>query len=499
MGKIYNSVTELIGGTPLLKANNFIKANGLKANVFVKLEYFNPAGSVKDRIAKAMIEQAEKDGKLKPGATIIEPTSGNTGIGLASVAAARGYKAILTMPETMSVERRNLLKAYGAKIVLTDGSKGMKGAIAKAEELAKETPNSFIPEQFANPANPAAHEATTGPEIYNDLDGKVDAFIAGVGTGGTLSGVGHVEDFAHGKIRLFETKVRRSSPLANIPLKDIEFPKGVLAGMIFRDHRMIIPHGDDCLLPHDNAYFIGIPEEIEKFSQTFVQRDARKLHRVVIIGAGRAGRALAPMLEKQGVRVKVIDKDPDRCRLMADKLVDGIAICGDGTDIDLLTEEGVAEADVVVCLTEDDKLNLMLALLARHMSHNKTKTVVRVARNEYVELMEKVGVDIVLSARLLSASEVLAFARRGGVVSVSLLEGAKAEAVEVIVQEGAPVAGKPLMEAKLPRACLVCAYVRDGEAVIPNGATVLQPGDRTILFIQTQFSKKVMQYFKGRE
>ena len=190
MGKIYNSVTELIGGTPLLKANNFIKANGLKANIFVKLEYFNPAGSVKDRIAKAMIEQAEKDGKLKPGATIIEPTSGNTGIGLASVAAARGYKAILTMPETMSVERRNLLKAYGAKIVLTDGSKGMKGAIAKAEELAKETPNSFIPEQFANPANPAAHEATTGPEIYNDLDGKVDAFIAGVGTGGTLSGVG---------------------------------------------------------------------------------------------------------------------------------------------------------------------------------------------------------------------------------------------------------------------------------------------------------------------
>ena len=190
MGKVYNSVTELIGGTPLLKANNFIKANDIKANIYVKLEYFNPAGSVKDRIAKAMIEQAEKDGKLKPGATIIEPTSGNTGIGLASVAAARGYKAILTMPETMSVERRNLLKAYGAKIVLTDGSKVMKGAIAKAEELAKETPNSFIPEQFANPANPAAHEATTGPEIYNDLDGKVDAFIAGVGTGGTLSGVG---------------------------------------------------------------------------------------------------------------------------------------------------------------------------------------------------------------------------------------------------------------------------------------------------------------------
>ncbi|SFT68688.1 trk system potassium uptake protein TrkA [Selenomonas sp. GACV-9] len=308
-----------------------------------------------------------------------------------------------------------------------------------------------------------------------------------------------VEDFAHGKIRLFETKVQRKSPLARIPLKEIQLPKGVLAGMIFRDHRMIIPHGDDCLLPHDNAYFIGIPEEIEKFSQSFVQRDARKLHRVLIIGAGRAGRSLAAMFDKQDVHVKIIDQDRERCQQVAAKLVNGIAICGDGTDIDLLLEEGVAEADVVVCLTEDDKLNLMLALLARHLSGNKTKTVVRVARNEYVELMEKVGVDIVLSARLLSASEVLAFARRGGVVSVSLLEGAKAEAVEVIVQQGAPVAGKRLMDVKLPRECLVCAYVRDGEAVIPNGNTVLQPGDRTILFIQTKFSQKVIQYFKGKE
>ena len=191
MGKIYNSVAELIGHTPLLQANNFSKANNLKANILVKLEYFNPAGSVKDRIAKAMIEQAEKEGKLKPGSVIIEPTSGNTGIGLASVAAARGYKAILTMPETMSIERRNLLKAYGAEIVLTDGSKGMKGAIAKAEELAKNTPNAFIPSQFTNKANPAAHEATTGPEIWEDADGKVAAFVAGVGTGGTLSGVRH--------------------------------------------------------------------------------------------------------------------------------------------------------------------------------------------------------------------------------------------------------------------------------------------------------------------
>ena len=307
-----------------------------------------------------------------------------------------------------------------------------------------------------------------------------------------------VEDFASGKVRLFETKVTRHSPLANIPLKDLEMPKAILAGMIFRDHRMIIPHGDDCLLPHDNAYFIGIPEEIEKFSQSFVQRDAKKLHRVVIIGAGRTGRALALLLEAQGVHVKVIDKDAERCRMMAEKLSDGLAICGDGTDIDLLMEEGVADADVVVCLTEDDKLNLMLALLARHLSKNRTKTVVRVSRNEYVELMEKVGVNIVLSSRLLPASEVLAFARRGGVVSVSLLEGARAEAVEVIVQEGAPVAGKPLKDARLPRECLVCAYVRAGEAAIPNGDTALATGDRVILFVQTSFSQKVMAYFKAK-
>ena len=190
MSKIYNSVTELIGNTPLLKANNFIRANGLNANILVKLEYFNPAGSIKDRIAKAMIEQAEQEGKLTKDSVIIEPTSGNTGIGLASVAAARGYKAILTMPETMSVERRNLLKAYGAQIVLTDGSKGMKGAIAKAEELARETPHSFIPSQFTNQANPDAHERTTGPGIWQAADGEVAAFIAGVGTGGTLTGVG---------------------------------------------------------------------------------------------------------------------------------------------------------------------------------------------------------------------------------------------------------------------------------------------------------------------
>ena len=188
--KTYNNITELVGKTPLLRLTNYIRENSLEADIYGKLEYFNPAGSVKDRIAKAMIEDAEAKGLLHPDSVIIEPTSGNTGIGLAAVAASKGYRVILTMPETMSVERRNLLKAYGAQLVLTEGSKGMKGAIAKADELAKEPPHSFIPSQFTNPANPTAHFATTGPEIWEDTDGKVDIFVAGVGTGGTISGVG---------------------------------------------------------------------------------------------------------------------------------------------------------------------------------------------------------------------------------------------------------------------------------------------------------------------
>lgn len=188
--KAFDRITDLIGGTPLLKLTNYIAAKELGAAIYGKLEYFNPAGSVKDRIAKAMIDEAEAKGVLKPDSVIIEPTSGNTGIGLAAVAASRGYRIILTMPETMSVERRNLLKAYGAELVLTEGAKGMKGAIEKSQELAAETPNSFIPSQFTNMANPAAHRATTGPEIWEDTDGKVDIFVAGVGTGGTVTGVG---------------------------------------------------------------------------------------------------------------------------------------------------------------------------------------------------------------------------------------------------------------------------------------------------------------------
>lgn len=190
MAKVYKSLTDLIGRTPLLELSNYEKKNGLNAKLIAKLEYFNPAGSVKDRIAKAMLEDAEAKGLIKEGATIIEPTSGNTGIGLASVAAAKGYRTILTMPETFSIERRNLLKAYGAELVLTEGAKGMRGAIEKAKELAEVTPNSFIPGQFVNPANPSIHRTTTGPEIWEDTDGEVDIFVAGIGTGGTITGVG---------------------------------------------------------------------------------------------------------------------------------------------------------------------------------------------------------------------------------------------------------------------------------------------------------------------
>ncbi|MCI6007669.1 cysteine synthase A [Oscillospiraceae bacterium LCP25S3_E10] len=214
MANIYKGTIGLIGNTPLVEAVNIEKANNLKATILLKLEYFNPAGSVKDRIAKAMIEDAENKGLLKSDSVIIEPTSGNTGIGLAAIAAAKGYRVILTMPETMSVERRNILKAYGAEIVLTDGAKGMKGAIEKSEELAKEIPNSYIPGQFSNPANPAMHRATTGPEIWNDTDGNVDIFVAGVGTGGTVTGVGEYLKSQNPNVKIVAVEPKTSPVLS---------------------------------------------------------------------------------------------------------------------------------------------------------------------------------------------------------------------------------------------------------------------------------------------
>ena len=231
MSKIYTSADQLVGHTPLLELTHVEASNNLEAKILAKLEYFNPAGSVKDRIAKAMLDDAEKSGKLKAGSVIIEPTSGNTGIGLASVAAARGYRIIIVMPETMSVERRQLMKAYGAELVLTEGAKGMKGAIAKADELAKEIPNSFIPGQFVNPANPAAHRATTGPEIWEDTDGKVDVFVAGVGTGGTVTGVGEFLKSKNPNVKVVAVEPA-SSPVLSKGVAGSHKIQGIGAGFV---------------------------------------------------------------------------------------------------------------------------------------------------------------------------------------------------------------------------------------------------------------------------
>lgn len=255
MAKIYKSLTDLIGKTPLLELSNYEKTHDLKATVLAKLEYFNPAGSVKDRIGKAMIDDAEAKGVLKEGSVIIEPTSGNTGIGLASVAAARGYKIILTMPETMSIERRNLLKAYGAEIVLTEGTKGMKGAIAKAEELAAATPNSFIPGQFVNPANPAVHKATTGPEIWEDIDGKVDIFVAGIGTGGTITGTGEYLKSQNPNVKVVAVEPA-SSPVLSKGTAGAHKIQGIGAGFV-PDTLNTNIYDEIIAVENDDAFTVG--------------------------------------------------------------------------------------------------------------------------------------------------------------------------------------------------------------------------------------------------
>ena len=261
----------------------------------------------------------------------------------------------------------------------------------------------------------------------------------------------NVGDFANGRVRLYETRIQRQSPYIHIPFKDLELPDEILAAMIFRDHQMIIPHGNDCLLPYDNAYFIGAPENIEKFSRGMAESSTRHIKKAIVIGAGRTGTALAPMLEADGISVKVIDLDPEQCRHISSKLKKSIVLCGDGADIDLLMQEGVSEADVGICTTKDERLNLLVALLA------------------------------------------------SSVVSVSLLESAQVEAVEVILESGAPAEGIPLMKAGLPAECLVGAYVRNETTHIPDGRSVLAAGDRVIILIRTPCSAKVLPYFKGRK
>lgn len=252
---LYKSALELVGNTPLLEINNFKKDNNLDANIFAKLEYFNPAGSVKDRIAKAIIEDAENAGKLKNGSVIIEPTSGNTGIGLASVAAVKGYRIIIVMPDTMSVERRNLMKAYGAELVLTEGAKGMKGAIAKAEELSKEIPNSFIAGQFTNPVNPKTHLETTGPEIWNDLDGKIDIFVAGVGTGGTVSGTGKYLKSKNPDIKIVAVEPE-TSPVLSKGVAGAHKIQGIGAGFV-PDTLDTDIYDEVIAVPNDEAFATG--------------------------------------------------------------------------------------------------------------------------------------------------------------------------------------------------------------------------------------------------
>ena len=301
-----------------------------------------------------------------------------------------------------------------------------------------------------------------------------------------------VEDFANARIRLLEVRIRPDSAIIDIPISDLDFGPNVLIAGILRLGKMIIPHGYDELKPYDNVFFVGDPVAIKEVGNRF--RDTlTPVNRVVIIGAGRVGRNLATLLETQGMSVKVIDKDPDRCHLLAKSLKKGTVYCGEGTDMDLLSEEGVGEADAVVCLTDDDKLNLLLALLAKEIGAQKT--IVRVGKTEYIPLMEKVGVDVVLSPRTLTASVILSYVKRNKFVSVSLLEGDKAQAIELIVTSKSKVVGKKLKNASLPRNCLVGAVVHDDHVYVPNGDSILNDGDRIVIFALPEIVTKVEKFF----
>lgn len=304
-----------------------------------------------------------------------------------------------------------------------------------------------------------------------------------------------VEDFADGRVRMLEVKITADSNLTNIPLSRLELPNNILVAGILRQDRMLIPHGSDMILPHDCVFFVGEHPVIKKFEERFKVKRS-KVERVMIIGAGRIGRHLASLLEKSDISVKVIDKNYERCQELAGLLENGLVLCGEGTDVELLTEEGVGESDAVICLTDDDKLNLLLALIAKHLG--APKTFVRVGRSDYISLMEKVGVDVVLSPRLLTAGVILRQVRRSEIVSISLLEGAKAEAMEIIVSSSSPVTHKKLKDAKLPRNSLIGSIVRGDKCIIPNGDSILEPGDRVIVFALPDTVPTVIKLFENK-
>jgi len=301
-----------------------------------------------------------------------------------------------------------------------------------------------------------------------------------------------VEDFGDGRVRLLEVRIRGESPYVNVPLKSLKLPPQILVVGILRQDRMIIPHGTDCILPQDSVFFVGAQAAIEDFGEQFAEKKT-KIQRVMIIGAGRIGRHLAKILDDVGMSIKVIEKSRERCSELAKIIDKGLVLCGDGTDIDLLMEEGVGETDAVVCVTADDKLNLLLALLAKDLGTQKT--IVRVGRSEYMSLMGKVGVDVILSPRLLTAGVILSQVRQGEVVAVSLLEGAKAEAMEIVISSKSSIVGRKLKDARIPGNMLIGALVRENELIIPNGYTILQPGDRVVIFTLPSSIKKINKIF----